>query len=127
MRPNYTVRNVGDVAVLDLSGPISPGRTIEDRLVLHDLVTEQLRNGYKKILLNLAEVSFIDSSGVGDIIGAWQLVKSQGGQLLICNTSQRIADLLYRTQLDSIINCYRSEESALQAFSANGHGRVSAA
>lgn len=127
MRLKYAVRNVGEVAVLDLSGPISPGKTIEDRLVLHDLVADRLKSGHTKILFNLAEVTFIDSSGIGDLLGAMQVVKGEGGQLLICNASQRIADLLYRTHLDSIIRCFHDETAALQAFSGNGHETISAA
>jgi anti-sigma B factor antagonist len=119
MRMKYAVRTIGDVVVLDLSGPISPGNTIEDRLVLHDLINQQVNAGQKNVLLNLRDVSYIDSSGVGDLIGALRIVQSQGGQLRMCNASQRIGDLLYRTHLDSIISNDRSEESALQAFSGS--------
>jgi anti-sigma B factor antagonist len=96
-------------------------------MVMHDLVNAQLKAGHNKILLNLAEVSFIDSSGVGDLIGALRVVQSEGGQLLICNASQRIADLLYRTHLDSIMRCYNDEASGIKALSGDGHETISAA
>ena len=124
MRMKYAVRTVGEVAVLDLTGTISPGQTIEDRLILNDLVNEQVRSGHKSVLLNLAEVTYIDSSGIGDLIGALRTVQSQGGQLRICNASQRIGDLLYRTHLDTVIDCDKNEASSLEAFSGSGRKRT---
>ncbi len=127
MRMKYVVRNIGEVAIVDLSGSLSPGRTIEDRLLLLELVTGQFRNGRKKILLNFADVSFIDSSGIGDLMGALRMVNSEGGQLGIFHASQRVSDLLYRTHLDSIIPCYSDEASALKSLSGDSHGTISAA
>jgi anti-sigma B factor antagonist len=124
MRMRYAVRTVGDVAVLDLTGTISPGQTIEDRLILNDLVNDQLRSGHKSVLLNLAEVTYIDSSGIGDLIGALRTVQSQGGQLRLCSASQRIGDLLYRTHLDTVIDCDKNEASALEAFSGGGRKKT---
>ena len=127
MRMNYAVRNIADVAIIDISGSISPGRTLAERLIVSELVGQQLAAGLKKVLVNLSDVHFIDSSGLGDLIGALRLVQSQGGQLHLCSASQRISELLYRTHLDSIMQCFSDEASALQAFSANGHTKTSAA
>ncbi len=126
MRMKYAVRHIGEVAVLDLSGHISPGKAIEERRVLHDLVTDQVNRGHTKVLLNLSEVSYVDSSGLGDLLEALRLVQSQGGQLHTCNASQRISNLLSRTHLDSVINCYGSEAAALQAFADQTREKISA-
>jgi anti-sigma B factor antagonist len=126
MRMNYAVRQVGDVIVLDLSGHISPGKTIADRRVLHDLVSEQVNGGHNKILLNLREVNYVDSSGVGDLLEAMTVVQNHGGEFRICSVTGRVSVLMSRTHMDSVLNIDTDEPAALQAFS-EGARRTSAA
>jgi anti-sigma B factor antagonist len=116
MRMNYAIRRIGDVSVLDLSGHISPGKTIADRRVLHDLVSEQVNSGCQKILLNLREVTYIDSSGFGDLLEAQTVVQNHGGQLRICNAGNRVGDLLNRMHLDAVLLIDADEPTALQIF-----------
>lgn len=117
MTINYAVRQIGDVTVLDLSGHISPGKTIADHRVLHDLVSEQVNSGHTKILLNLREVAYIDSSGVSDLLGAMTVVQNHGGEFRICNATGRVCVLMSRTHMDSVLNIDKDEPAALQAFS----------
>ncbi len=117
MRVKHAIQDAGDVVVVDLSGNISPGNTLADRHLLHDLVGEQLQAGHRKVLLSLREVHYMDSSGLGDLIAALRLAQSQRADLRVCNLTERVANLLSRTQLDSVIRCYGDEGGALQAFS----------
>jgi anti-sigma B factor antagonist len=113
---NYAVRQSGDVNVLDLSGHICPG----DRRVLRDLVSEQVISGSNKILLNLREVTYIDSTGLGDLLESMTVVQNHSGELRICNISGRVSLLLHRTRLDSVLNIDKDESTALQAFFGDG-------
>ena len=116
MNMNCTVRQIGDVNVLDLSGRISPDETIA-RLVLQDLVVEQVNSGHKKILLNLREVTYINSSGIAGLLASFRTVQSQGGELRVCNASNRVHAVLRRTSLGSFFDLEQDEHSALQSFS----------
>ena len=118
---NYAVRQVGDVTVLDLSGRISPGETIAERLVLQDLVREQVNTGHHKILLNLREVTYINSSGIAGLLASLNTVQGQGGELRICNISKRVGDVLRRTRMDVVLNIDMDEATALQTFSGEAH------
>jgi anti-sigma B factor antagonist len=115
-----TVRYAGDVAIIDLAG----------RIVLNDgsaAVREALAKlheaGANKILLNLAEVSFIDSSGLGELASAYNRTNKDGGQLKLVNLPARIVDLLRITKLDTVLIAFPDEPAALQSFS---NGAVSA-
>jgi anti-sigma B factor antagonist len=105
MSMNYAVRQIRNVTVLDLSGRASLGETLASgpgsAVVLHDVVRDQAAKGLHKILLNLREVSYIDSSGLGDLVSCFTTVRNQGGQLRLCNATARIDDLLRMTHLDS--------------------------
>ena len=83
MRLNYAVRQIGDITVFDLSGRISPGETIADRLVLQELVREHVNTGHHKILLNLREVTYINSSGIAGLLASLNTVQGRGGELRI--------------------------------------------
>jgi anti-sigma B factor antagonist len=131
MSMNYAVRQTGDVTVLDLSGRISLGEAIafgpSSGLVLQDLVREQVKDGHNKILLNLREVTYIDSSGLGELVSSLTTVRNNCGQLRICNASDRVEDLLRMTHLDSVLNFDKDEPTALQAFSGDAQKKTSAA
>ncbi len=127
MSMNCSVRHVGDITVLDLSGRISPGETLADRLVLQDLVLDQVNNGHSNILLNLREVTYINSSGIAGLLASLDVVQKRGGELRICNPSKRVVDLLSRMHLDSVLNIDQDELTALQAFSGGSQKNTQAA
>ncbi len=120
MKFDYAVRQVGDITVIDLTGHISPDKTFAARRVLHDLISDQVGSGHKKILLNLRDVTFIDSAGVGDLVYSLNMVQKQGGHLRVCNARGRVHLVLCRTQLDSLLHFSNDEPTALEAFSHCG-------
>ncbi len=122
MSMNYVVRQVGNVTILDLSGRISLGEALAigpaSALLLHDVIRAQVTSGRNQILLNIGGITYIDSSGLGELVSALSTVKHHGGQMRICNASERINDLARMTHLDSILSFDKDESTALRAFSA---------
>ena len=109
-------RTMGDVVVLDLKGRVMLGEGDE---VLKDKVNGLLNQGKKKIVLNLAEVPYIDSAGLGEVVRTFTTVSRQGGQLKLLNLTKRITDLLAITKLLTVFDTYDSENEAVQSFSAS--------
>jgi anti-sigma B factor antagonist len=109
-------RVTGDVMVLDLKGRVTQGEGDE---LLKDKVNSLVNQGYKKILLNLAEVPYIDSAGLGEIVRTYTTVSRQGGSLKLVNLTKRITDLLSITKLLTVFETFDSEEDAVQSFSAS--------
>jgi anti-sigma B factor antagonist len=109
-------RTVGDVVVLDLRGRVMLGDGDE---VLKDKVNSLLNQGMKKIVLNLAEVPYIDSAGLGEVVRTYTTVSRQGGQLKLLNLTKRITDLLAITKLLTVFDTYDSETEAVRSFSAS--------
>jgi anti-sigma B factor antagonist len=109
-------RKAGDVVVLDVKGRVMLGEGDE---VLKDKVNSLLNQGQKKIVLNLAEVPYIDSAGLGEIVRTFTTVSRQGGSLKLLNLTKRITDLLAITKLLTVFETYESENEALQSFSAS--------
>ena len=122
MSMNHSVRQVGEVTVLDLSGRITLGEALAfgagSALVLHDLVHDLVTKGSEKILLNLRHVTYIDSSGLGELVSSMTTVQNQGGQMRVCNATERVEDLLRMTHMDAMLHLDKEEAAALQAFSA---------
>jgi anti-sigma B factor antagonist len=108
-------RTVGDVLVLDVKGRITLGEGDE---LLKDKVNSLLNQGQKKIVLNLAEVPYIDSAGLGEIVRTYTTVSRQGGNLKLLNLTKRITDLLAITKLLTVFETYDSENDAVQSFSS---------
>ncbi len=123
---SYAVRQIGDLTIIDLSGHISPGRAIADRRVLHDLVTEQVNSGRSRILLNLRDVTYIDSSGIGDLLESAGIVQNSSGHFRLCSANERVAGVLQRTNLDTVLNLDQDEASALQAFASQPQNKTTA-
>jgi anti-sigma B factor antagonist len=121
MSLNCSVRQVGDVTVLDLSGRISMGEALAvgdgSARVLHEVVRDLVQKGSNKILLNLRHVTYIDSSGVGELFSSMTTVQNQDGQMRVCNAIERISDLMRMTHLDSVLSFDKEEDTALQALS----------
>lgn len=109
-------RTVGDVVVLDLKGRVMLGDGDE---VLKDKVNSLLNQGLRKIVLNLAEVPYIDSAGLGEVVRTYTTVSRQGGHLKLLNLTKRITDLLAITKLLTIFDTYESETEAVRSFSAS--------
>ncbi len=109
-------RRVGDVVVLDLKGRVTLGEGDE---LLKDKVNSLLNQGQKKIVLNLAEVPYIDSAGLGEIVRTYTTVSRQGGNLKLLNLTKRIADLLSITKLLTVFESFDAEADAVRSFSAS--------
>ncbi len=107
-------RKVGEVIILDLKGKITIGEG--DRL-LREKVVALLDRGEKKLILNMARVSYLDSSGTGEVVSLLMKVKKAGGELKLLNLSQKIRDVFQIAQLLSIFDYYTDEKEAVEAFS----------
>ena len=106
-------RQTKDVTVLDLSGRLTIGEGVG---VVRDTIHDLLATGQKKLLLNLAEVSYIDSGGLGGLISARTTVAEQGAKLKLFNLTKRVHDLLRITHTDKIFEVYQDEAAALNSF-----------
>jgi len=109
-------RNVGDVVVLDLKGKITLGEGDE---LLKDKVNSLVNQGHKKIILNLADVPYIDSAGLGEVVRTYTTVSRQGGSLKLLNLTKRITDLLSITKLLTVFETFDSENDAVRSFTAS--------
>jgi anti-sigma B factor antagonist len=109
-----TTRQVGDVTVIDAAGKITLG---EGAAMLRDQVKALLGAGNKKILINLGEVSYIDSSGIGELVSSFTTVTGQAGQLKLLNLTKRVHDLLQITKLYTVFEIHDDEAQAVRSFS----------
>jgi anti-sigma B factor antagonist len=109
-------RAVGDVVVLDLKGRVTMGEGDE---LLKDKVNSLVNQGHKKIILNLADVPYIDSAGLGEVVRTYTTVSRQGGSLKLLNLTKRITDLLSITKLLTVFETFESENEAIRSFSAS--------
>lgn len=106
-------RQVGDVSVVDAEGRITLG---EGSSALRDMLRDMVSKGQKKILLNLSEVSYIDSSGIGELVSAFTTVTNQGGSLKLLGLTKRVKDLLQITKLYTVFDVHDDEASAVRSF-----------
>ena len=110
---NINERQAGDVTVLDMSGKITIG---EGSVALRTAVRRLLEEGKKRILLNLGGVSYIDSSGIGELVSSYTAINKEAGQLKLLNLTQKIRDLLTITKLLTVFDVYETEAEALNSF-----------
>ena len=110
---NINERQAGDVTVLDMSGKITIG---EGSVALRTAIRRLLEEGKKRILLNLAGVSYVDSSGIGELVSSYTAINKEGGQLKLLNLTQKLQDLLTITKLLTVFDVYESESEALNSF-----------
>jgi anti-sigma B factor antagonist len=108
-----TSREVGDVTVIDMDGRITLG---EGSNLLRDLVREKLAGGHKKIVINLAGINYIDSTGLGELVSGYRMMKSQGGELKLLNLNKKVSDLLQITKLYTVFDIHNQEEQAVASF-----------
>ena len=109
-------RATGDVKLLDLKGRVTLGEGDE---LLKDKINSLLNQGHRKIVLNLADVPYIDSAGLGEIVRTYTTVSRQGGSLKLLNLTKRITDLLSITKLLTVFETFDSEDEAVRSFSAS--------
>jgi anti-sigma B factor antagonist len=106
-------RQVDGVTILDLSGRITLG---EGSVQLRDAVRDLLSKGSKYILLNLGDVNYIDSSGIGELVSAYTTVRNQGGELKLLNLTKKVHDLLQITKLYTVFDVKDDEATAIASF-----------
>jgi anti-sigma B factor antagonist len=108
-------RTIGDVVVLDLKGKVTLGQGDE---LLKDKVNSLVNQGHRKIVLNLADVPYVDSAGLGEIVRTYTTVSRQGGSMKLLNLTKRITDLLSITKLLTVFETFDVESDAVRSFSS---------
>jgi anti-sigma B factor antagonist len=106
-------RQAGDVTILDMRGAVRIG---EGSIELRDAIRRLAGEGKKKVLLNLAGVNYVDSSGIGELIANYTTISRQGGQLKLLNLTDRIQNLLVITKLLTVFDAFDNEAEALKSF-----------
>jgi anti-sigma B factor antagonist len=106
-------RQAGDVTILDLSGSVRIG---DGAIALRDAVRNQINTGKTKVLLNLAGVNYMDSTGVGELIANYTTLSRDGGQLKLLNLTDKIQNLLVITKLLTVFDAFDNEAEALGSF-----------
>lgn len=114
MQMTSIIRQVGGVTIADISGRIQLG---EESAALRHLVCDLLSNGHKKILFNLSEVSYIDSSGLGHLVSAFTSVRKQGGDLKLLNLTKNVHNVMQLTRLYTVFETMDNEATAIKSFS----------
>ena len=113
MSVKLNTRQVGDVSVVDVSGRITLG---EGSSALRDTLRDLMAQNNKKILLNLSEVSYIDSSGIGELVSGFTTVANSGGNLKLLGLTKRVKDLLQITKLYTVFDVHEEEAHAIRSF-----------
>ena len=108
-----TERQAGDVTILDMSGKVTIG---DGSVALRTVIRRLLQEGKKKVLLNLAGVGYIDSSGIGELVSSYTTTNNAGGQLKLLNLTQKLQDLLAITKLLTVFDVYNDEGEALGTY-----------
>jgi anti-sigma B factor antagonist len=111
---HVTERVVGDVTIVDVSGKVTLGDGGD--VVLKDKMASLVQQGTKKVLLNLGDVSYVDSAGLGAIVQSYATMNKNGGSLKLLNTTKRIKDLLSITKLLTVFECHDNEAEAIKSF-----------
>lgn len=106
-------RHVGDVAIIDLNGRLTLGEGDE---LLRDKVNSLVQQGQKHIVVNLSQVSYMDSAGIGELVRSYTTVTRRGGALKLLGLTKRVSDLLAITKLLTVFDCYDTEKEALASF-----------
>jgi len=113
MRLTTTTRQAGSVTIVDMSGRIILG---QETASLRNVVTDLLNNGHNKILLNFAAVDYIDSSGVGSLVGAYTSVRNQKGELKLLSPKKTVQEVMQKTKLCTVLDIKDDEATALRSF-----------
>jgi anti-sigma B factor antagonist len=113
MNMTTSTRQVGGVTIVDISGRIQLG---QESAALRDLVCDLLSKGHKKILFNLGDVNYIDSSGLGHLVSAFTSVRRQGGELKLLNLSKNVHNVMQITKLYTVFDIMDNEAVAVKSF-----------
>ena len=113
MSVKLTTRQVGDVTVIDATGRITLG---EGASHFRDTIRDLATKGDKKLLVNLSDVSYIDSSGIGEMVSGFTTVTNHGGQLKLLGLTKRVKDLLQITKLYTVFDVHDDEAGAIRSF-----------
>jgi anti-sigma B factor antagonist len=113
MSVKLTTRQVGDVTVIDVAGRITLG---EGSSTLRDALRDLMKKNQKSILLNMKDVTYIDSSGIGELVSAYTTVTHEGGHLKLLNLTHRVKDLLQITKLYTVFDIHEDEAHAVRSF-----------
>jgi len=113
MELRATYRDAGLITVVDIGGRITLG---EGSALLRKTVRELLLENRTKIVLNLADVNYIDSSGIGELVSAFTAVKNRGGDMKLLHLTKKVHDLLQLTKLFTVFDVYSDEHTALASF-----------
>ncbi len=113
MTPKAAVRKAGDVAIVDLSGRITLG---DGSGLVRSTIKELIAAGSRNILLNLQDVTYIDSAGLGELVGSYATVASHGGAIKLLNVQGKVKDLLQMTKLYTVFAAFDDEAAALRSF-----------
>lgn len=113
MSASLTIRHSGDVAIIDIAGRITIS---EGSIALHENMRTLLASGHAKIILNLAGVIFMDSSGIGELVSGYVSVTHNHGRVKLAELTKRVRDLFLVTRLYSVLDIHETELDALQAF-----------
>jgi anti-sigma B factor antagonist len=113
MSATVNIRQNGDVSVVDVGGKITLG---DGSVVVRETVKKLIADGNKKIVLNLGEVTYIDSSGIGELVSAFTSVSNNGGALKLINLTKRVQDLLQITKLYTVFEVFNDEAAAVASF-----------
>ncbi len=114
MTMKASTRQVDGITIVDLSGRITLG---EGSVVLRDTIRDVVAAGNKRILLNLGDVTYIDSSGIGELVSSFTSVRNQGGELKLLNLTKKVHDLLQITKLYTVFDIKDDEAQAVASFS----------
>jgi anti-sigma B factor antagonist len=106
--------NIGDVTLVEAAGRITLGESVS---LLRDQIHELMDSGRTKIILKLADVTYIDSCGIGELVTAFTRVRRQGGSLKLLKLTQRVQDVLQITKLATVFEVFEDESKALSSFS----------
>lgn len=113
MAATLTTRQVDDVTIVDAAGRIVMG---DSATALQEVLRRLIAENQKKILVNLAGVTFMDSAGIGELVGCYATASRKGTKIKICELTRRVADLMQVTRIYSVLDIYQWEDEALQSF-----------
>jgi anti-sigma B factor antagonist len=113
MALSANTRQVGNVAIIDLSGKITLG---ENTGILRNAITSAVSQGHKNLLLNLADVTYVDSAGLGELVGAYTTATNQGGAVKLLGMQSKLKDLMTVTKLHTIFPSFENEAEAVASF-----------
>jgi len=110
---NISVRQAGDVAILDLGGKVTIG---EGSIALRTAVRNLIAEGKTKVLLNMSDISYCDSSGIGELVSSFSAIQREGGSMKLLNLTKKLKELMSITKLLTVFDNFEDEETALASF-----------